>query len=65
MLDNLSAHKAPQVQPWVAKPLQKRSHLHFTPTSSSWLNLVEHWFRELIQKRLRRIQAARLGARAA
>jgi transposase len=54
VLDNLSAHKAPEVQAWLAKPRQKRWHLHFTPTSSSWLNLVEHWFRELTERRLRR-----------
>ncbi|MDP9256028.1 MAG: IS630 family transposase [Actinomycetota bacterium] len=54
VLDNLSAHKAPEVREWLAKPRQRRWHLHFTPTSSSWLNLVEGWFRELTQKRLRR-----------
>ena len=54
VLDNLSAHKAPEVTAWMAKPRQKRWHLHFTPTSSSWLNLVEQWFRELTERRLRR-----------
>ena len=55
VLDNLSAHKAPEVREWLAKPRQaKRWHLHFTPTSSSWLNLVERWFKELTDKRLRR-----------
>ena len=54
VLDNLSAHKAPEVRAWLSKPRQRRWHLHFTPTSSSWLNLVEGWFRELTQKRLRR-----------
>ena len=54
VLDNLSAHKAPEVREWLAQPRQRRWHLHFTPTSSSWLNLVEGWFRELTQKRLRR-----------
>jgi hypothetical protein len=38
----------------LAKPRQKRWHLHFTPTSSSWLNLVERWFKELTDKQLRR-----------
>ena len=54
MLDNLSAHKAPAARVWLAKPRQARWHLHYTPTSSSWLNLVEHWFRELTERRLRR-----------
>lgn len=53
VLDNLSAHKAPEVRDWSAKPRQKRWHLHFTPTSSSWLNLVEGWFAQLTNKRLR------------
>ena len=39
---------------WLAKLRQRRWHLHFTPTSSSWLNLVERWFKELTDKRLRR-----------
>lgn len=53
VLDNLSAHKAPEVREWLAKPRQARWHLHFTPTSSSWLNLVEGWFAQLTNKRLR------------
>ena len=54
VLDNLSAHKAPAVAEWLARPRQSRWHLHFTPTSSSWLNLIERWFKELTDKRLRR-----------
>jgi transposase len=54
VLDNLSAHRAPEVTEWLAKPRQARWHLHFIPTSSSWLNLVERWFKELTDKRLRR-----------
>lgn len=54
ILDNLSAHKAPEVTGWLAKPAQQRWHLHFIPTSSSWLNLVERWFKELTDRRLRR-----------
>ena len=54
VLDNLSAHKAPAVRDWLAKPRQARWHLHFTPTSSSWLNLVEGWFRHLTERRLKR-----------
>jgi len=40
------------VQRWLGR--HRRFHLHFTPTSSSWLNLVERWFRELTDKALRR-----------
>src|SRR5918996_1786573 len=47
VLDNLSAHKAEPVQRWLNSPRRKRWHLHFTPTSSSWLNLVERWFAEI------------------
>jgi transposase len=54
VLDNLSAHKAPEIREWLAHPKRKRWHLHFTPTSSSWLNLVEGWFHLLTQRRLRR-----------
>ena len=54
VLDNLSAHKAPPVAKWLADPKRARWHLHFTPTSSSWLNLVERWFGELTERRLRR-----------
>jgi transposase len=52
ILDNASTHKTPAIQRWlVAHP---RFVLHFTPTSSSWLNLVERWFSELTSKKLRR-----------
>ena len=54
VLDNLSAHKAPEITSWLAHPRRARWHLHFTPTSSSWLNLVERWFKELTDRRLRR-----------
>jgi transposase len=54
ILDNLSAHKAPAVSIWLADPRRARWHLHFTPTSSSWLNLVERWFGELTERRLKR-----------
>ena len=54
VLDNLSAHKAPAVAKWLAHPRRKRWHLHFTPTSSSWLNLVEGWLKQLTDRRLRR-----------
>ena len=52
ILDNSSTHKTPAVKKWLlAHP---RFVLHFTPTSSSWLNLVERWFAELTNKKLRR-----------
>jgi transposase len=52
VLDNASTHKTPAIQRWLlAHP---RFILHFTPTSSSWLNLVERWFGELTTKKLRR-----------
>ena len=52
ILDNYGTHKHPKVQSWLAK--HRRFQLHFTPTSASWLNLVERWFRELTDKRIRR-----------
>jgi transposase len=54
VLDNLSAHKAPPVAKWLADKKRARWHLHFTPTSSSLLNLVEGWFALLTERRLRR-----------
>jgi transposase len=51
-LDNSSTHKTPAIQRWLAA--HPRFVLHFTPTSSSWLNLVERWFAELTTKLLRR-----------
>ena len=52
ILDNYATHKHPDVKAWL--DTHPRFHLHFTPTSSSWLNLVERWFRELTDKALRR-----------
>jgi transposase len=52
IVDNYGTHKHPRVKSWIKR--HPRFHLHFTPTSSSWLNLIERWFRELSQKRLRR-----------
>ena len=52
IVDNYGTHKHPNVRKWLeAHP---RFQLHFTPTSSSWLNLVERWFREITDKRIRR-----------
>ena len=52
IVDNYGTHKKPEVKAWLAK--HPRFHFHFIPTSSSWLNLVERWFRELTEKRIRR-----------
>ena len=52
IVDNYCTHKHPKVQRWLAR--HPRFHLHFTPTSSSWLNLVERWFGEITRKRIRR-----------
>jgi transposase len=52
VLDNASTHKTPAVKRWLTS--HPRFVLHFTPTSSSWLNLVERWFSELTTKKLRR-----------
>ena len=52
IVDNYATHKHPKAQAWLKR--HRRFHLHFTPTSSSWLNLIERWFREITQKRLRR-----------
>jgi transposase len=52
ILDNYATHTHPDVKAWLDK--HPRFHLHFTPTSSSWLNLVERWFRELTDKAIRR-----------
>jgi transposase len=52
ILDNYATHKHPNVRAWLDK--HKRFHLHFTPTASSWLNLVERWFRDITTKRIRR-----------
>ncbi|MGH3500042.1 MAG: IS630 family transposase [Nocardioidaceae bacterium] len=54
VLDNLSTHSAPEITKWLAHKDRRRWHLHFVPTSSSWLNLIERWFKELTDKRLRR-----------
>jgi transposase len=50
--DNYRTHKTDEVEEWLKR--HPRFHCHFTPTSSSWLNLVERWFREITDKRIRR-----------
>lgn len=52
IVDNYSTHKKDKVKAWLKK--HPRFHFHFIPTSSSWLNLVERWFREITVKRIRR-----------
>jgi transposase len=52
ILDNYGTHTHDNVKAWLAK--HPRFHLHFTPTSCSWLNLIERWFRELTEKAIRR-----------
>jgi transposase len=52
VLDNYGTHKHPEVKKWLtARP---RYHVHFTPTSSSWINQIERWFAEITRKRIRR-----------
>ena len=52
IVDNYATHKHPNVQKWIKR--HRRFHIHFIPTSSSWLNLVERWFREITDRRIRR-----------
>jgi transposase len=52
IVDNYGTHKHPRVTAWLRR--HPRFHLHFIPTSSSWLNLIERWFRDLTEQRLRR-----------
>ncbi len=52
IVDNYATHKHPKVRAWLKR--HSRFHVHFTPTSASWLNMVERFFRDLTDKRLRR-----------
>jgi transposase len=52
VVDNYGTHKHPRIRSWIHR--HPRFHLHFTPTSSSWLNMIERWFRELTDRRIRR-----------
>jgi transposase len=52
ILDNYGTHKTPDIQRWLLR--HPRFHLHFTPTSGSWLNMVERWFGELSTKKIKR-----------
>ena len=52
IVDNYAAHKTPEVKRWLKK--HPRFHIHFTPTSASWLNMIERFFAEITRKRIRR-----------
>ena len=52
VMDNYATHKTEKVRAWLAR--RRRWHVHFTPTSASWLNQVERWFAELTRKKLQR-----------
>jgi transposase len=52
IMDNYATHKTAEIQRWLLK--RPRFHVHFTPTSASWLNLVERWFAALTEKQIRR-----------
>ena len=52
IMDNYGTHKTPLIRRWLAR--RPRFHVHFTPTSASWLNLVERWFAALTQKQIKR-----------
>jgi transposase len=52
ILDNYATHKTPEIKAWLLR--HPRFHLHFVPTSSSWLNLVERWFGEVTTRKIRR-----------
>jgi transposase len=52
ILDNYGTHKTPLIHRWLVK--RPRFHLHFTPTSASWINMVERWFALITEKQIRR-----------
>jgi transposase len=52
IMDNYGTHKTPAVKAWFAR--HPRFHVHFTPTSASWLNLIERWFALLTERQIRR-----------
>jgi transposase len=60
IVDNYATHKHAKVKRWLAR--HKRFHVHFIPTSSSWLNVIERWFRDLTEKRIRRGVFRSVGA---
>jgi putative transposase len=52
VMDNYATHKTPRIKAWLAR--RPHWHVHFTPTSASWINQVERWFAELTRKQLQR-----------
>lgn len=52
VMDNYATHKTPKINAWLAR--RPHWHVHFTPTSASWINQVERWFAELTYKQLQR-----------
>lgn len=52
VMDNYATHKTPKIKTWLAR--RAHWHVHFTPTSASWINQVERWFAELTRKQLQR-----------
>ncbi len=52
IMDNYATHKTPRIRAWLAR--RPRYHVHFTPTSASWINQVERWFAELTRKKIHR-----------
>jgi putative transposase len=52
VMDNYATHKTPKIKAWMAR--RPHWHVHFTPTSASWINQVERWFAELTRKQLQR-----------
>jgi transposase len=51
-MDNYATHKTPAIKAWLAR--RPHYHVHFTPTSASWINQVERWFAELTRKQIQR-----------
>jgi transposase len=52
VMDNYATHKTPKIKAWLAR--RPHDHVHFTPTSASWINQVERWFAELTRKQIQR-----------
>lgn len=49
-MDNYATHKTPKIKAWLVR--RRHDHVHFTPTSASWINQIEHWFAELARKQI-------------
>jgi transposase len=52
VMDNYATHKTPKIKAWLTR--RPHNHVHFTPTSASWINQVERWFAELTRKQIQR-----------